>query len=301
MWTSGSTSRSRVLVSLLVAVTGIVSVVASLSLVRDNRTSLQVDIDSILNRGENSNAFWGVYVRSLTDSVVVYERNSDKLLIPASNQKLLTTATALHFLTGQFRYQTPLLFLGKRSGGTITGDLVLVGSGDPTFGSRDKDPDSLDPLEIWAEQLYEMGIRKISGRIIGDDDVFDDELFGDGWDVSMLPTKAYAAPVGGLRRTLAGLRSRWMTSWSCAYAIAPASFATISAAALEISGAMGPAISTLSKKRRSTCTTVPVAPLSRLPARTCLVFTDDQQPSTWWQLARTGEYWSMTAVAGLKR
>ncbi|MEM1044249.1 MAG: D-alanyl-D-alanine carboxypeptidase/D-alanyl-D-alanine-endopeptidase [Bacteroidota bacterium] len=144
-------------------------------------------------------AFWGVYVQNLQTGEVVVSRNADKNLMPASNMKLVTVATALDALGPDFRYVTRLYFDGTAGGeagdSTLRGDLVLRGSGDPTFGSVLAGP---DPLRAWAEQLRAMGVRRIEGRLIGDDDVMDERPYANGWDISYIATEDWAAPAGGL-------------------------------------------------------------------------------------------------------
>lgn len=159
---------------------------------------LTVDLDAIIDNGAHANAFWGVYVRDINSGTVLYERNADRPLVPASNQKLLTTATALLTLGSDFQYRTPLLFSGSTSDTVWTGDFVIEGSGDPTFGSRSLGPDHVDPFETWASELATRGVKRIEGRIIGDDNVVDDDTYGDGWDVSHIGRYGFAAPVGGL-------------------------------------------------------------------------------------------------------
>ena len=153
-------------------------------------------IDAIIQGDEVKATFWGLYVQDLTTGEVLYELNADKTLMPASNQKLFTTATALDALGSDYRYQTTLYFEGDVDGSVMNGDLLIDGSGDPTFGSRRLDKP--DPLEQWAQQLAAMGVTRIDGRIIGDDDVFEDNPYGEGWDISYIATESYAPAKGGL-------------------------------------------------------------------------------------------------------
>ncbi len=149
-------------------------------------------------------AFWGVYVQNLQTGEVVVSQNADKNLMPASNLKLVTVATALDALGPDFRYATRLYFDGTAGGAagdsTLAGDLVLRGSGDPTFGSAlaAGSPARPDPLRAWARQLRAMGVRRIEGRLIGDDDVMDDLPYANGWDITYIATEDWAAPAGGL-------------------------------------------------------------------------------------------------------
>ncbi|MEP0547525.1 MAG: D-alanyl-D-alanine carboxypeptidase/D-alanyl-D-alanine-endopeptidase [Rhodothermales bacterium] len=152
-------------------------------------------IDAVVSNDRLPDAFWGIYVQNLKTGEVVYSQNADKNLMPASNLKLVTTATALDALGADHRFVTGLYFDGTASDSTLRGDLVLRGSGDPTFGSQLYPP---DPLRAWARQLRAMGVTRIEGRIIGDDDAVDDLPYADGWDISYIATEDWAQSVGGL-------------------------------------------------------------------------------------------------------
>ncbi|OZC04730.1 D-alanyl-D-alanine carboxypeptidase/D-alanyl-D-alanine-endopeptidase [Rubricoccus marinus] len=149
----------------------------------------------ILDDPDLPRAIWGIHVQDLTTSRTLLARNADLTLLPASTMKLLTTATALDALGPDFRYTTQLFHFGDEVGGTLRGDLVIRGAGDPTFGSEWV---SADPLKNWAEALYEAGVRRVEGRIIGDDDRFEDAAYAEGWDVSHIATESYAPASGGL-------------------------------------------------------------------------------------------------------
>lgn len=152
-------------------------------------------IDEILQDPDLPSAIWGLVVQDARTGRVVLRRNADKILLPASNLKLYTTAVALDRLGPTFRYTTRLYHFGEvTAGGVLTGDLVIRGSGDPTFGSEGHG----DPLEAWAEALAAAGVREVRGRIIGDDDVFEDARYAEGWDVTHVATEAYAPAAGGL-------------------------------------------------------------------------------------------------------
>ena len=141
-------------------------------------------VAAVLDSSERA-VLWGAVVADARTGEVLLERNADRLLLPASVQKVVTAATALDRLGARYRYRTPLLFSGvlDTSGArrTLRGTFVVVGQGDPSFGSAEL-PLS-DPLEAWAEGLRARGIARVEGMLVGDDDRFDDTLFPEGWDV----------------------------------------------------------------------------------------------------------------------
>lgn len=145
---------------------------------------LEDRIDDLLQQNEADRAFWGLYVYDIEQDSLLFSRNAQNAFLPASNQKLLTTATALDLLGGSYRYETTLAFDGTTRDSLMEGDLIIEGAGDPTFGSTEFRGE--DPLREWAEQLAEMGVRRIEGRLIGDDDEFNDWPYPDGWNVNYL-------------------------------------------------------------------------------------------------------------------
>lgn len=152
--------------------------------------SLKEQVDAILGRSAFNNATVGVLIRSLPSNEVVYERDAHRSLVPASNQKLATAAIALHTLGKDFRYQTSVLTTGDIDAkGTLHGDLYIRGSGDPTLTSA--------RLEELANATLKAGVKRVTGRIIGDGSVFDNLFLGPGWAWDNEPWD-YSAQVAGL-------------------------------------------------------------------------------------------------------
>lgn len=150
----------------------------------------QKKIDAILAAPAFKNASVGVCVRSLDTGAIVYARDPDRALVPASNQKLLTAATALRVLGPTFTFRTTLLATARPdTDGMLRGDLYLRGSGDPSLTSA-----RLDEL---AKALATSGVRRVVGRIVGDDSAFDDRALGEGWQWDDEPFY-YQAQVSGL-------------------------------------------------------------------------------------------------------
>ena len=130
------------------------------------------------------------------DTVACY--GSRKMLLPASTMKAITTGTALHSLGSGYRFETGIGYSGRISGGTLYGDLYIIGGGDPVLGSRNH---IAEPAEKtfgkWKAMLSGAGIRRIEGRIIGDDRFFVRVAEADSWQWNDIGTY-YGAGVSGL-------------------------------------------------------------------------------------------------------
>src|SRR5437016_2419416 len=98
--------------------------------------ALQRDIDAILAAPALQHSFWGILVRSLASDETLYSLNAGKLFMPASNMKIVTLAAAAERLGWNYRYTTRLLAGRPIDDGVIAGDLIVVGSGDPSIGGR---------------------------------------------------------------------------------------------------------------------------------------------------------------------
>ena len=159
-------------------------------------TTLSRDLDAILAAPALQHGYWGVVVRSLDSGETLYAVNARKLMLPASSMKVVTLAAAADKLGWDFRYDTTLHASGAIENGILQGDLVAVGSGDPSLTVADGNADRV--FAGWAGALKERGIRAIAGRIVGDDNQFEDETLGFGWSWDDLPDD-YAAGVGALQ------------------------------------------------------------------------------------------------------
>jgi D-alanyl-D-alanine carboxypeptidase/D-alanyl-D-alanine-endopeptidase (penicillin-binding protein 4) len=156
-----------------------------------------------------TNAFTGLQVVSLPSGRVLYERNQDRLFTPASNMKLFTTALALTKLGPQYRFKTQVgSDTAIDADGTLAGDLIFMGGGDPTLSGREY-PYQYHPgsqaganysfraIEELADQLAARGLKRIAGDIIGDDRRYVWEPHGEGWSAGDALWE-YGAPVSAL-------------------------------------------------------------------------------------------------------
>ena len=163
--------------------------------------SLQSTISSILTRHQLSGAGTGVAVYDLSGKRALYSLHWDSPLLPASNEKLVTSATALGRWTGSHRFTTQLL-LGTphpTTAGTLAGDVFLKGFGDPTlstssFQARHFKMATSD-LTGFVKSLRTLGVKRIAGRVRADDGYFDQARTAPTWRPGM---GAYCGPLSAL-------------------------------------------------------------------------------------------------------
>jgi D-alanyl-D-alanine carboxypeptidase/D-alanyl-D-alanine-endopeptidase (penicillin-binding protein 4) len=118
----------------------------------------------------------GAIVQSATTGKILYARGSKLSLRPASNEKLAVTVAALDRLRPDWRFPTAVIGRGERVGAAWSGDVFLKGYGDPTLQSED--------LRRLAKKLYEAGIRRVSGGVVGDESYYDTLRTAPGWKAS---------------------------------------------------------------------------------------------------------------------
>ena len=157
---------------------------------------LQADLSSVFNAPIMARGVWGVDIRSAETGAVVFQHNADRLMMPASNMKILTLAAAAQVLGWDHRFATTLETSAPIENGVLRGDLVIRGSGDPTISTRGDRAKLV--FDEWANALRAAGISSIQGRIVGDDQAFDDEGLGPGWAWDYLEA-GYASPIGALQ------------------------------------------------------------------------------------------------------
>jgi serine-type D-Ala-D-Ala carboxypeptidase/endopeptidase (penicillin-binding protein 4) len=111
--------------------------------------------------------------------LVAYQ--TSPIVTPASVLKLVTTSVALERLGPDYRFKTLLMYTGNIKDGVLDGDVLIVGGGDPTLGSKQIPVDQDAFLTDWVGAIRSAGIRSITGRIISDPGAFDMEGVSPFW------------------------------------------------------------------------------------------------------------------------
>ena len=183
-----------------------VSICVLLLAVQAAAKSLEDRIDKILEAEDLSRSYWGIQIVSLSSGKVLYARNAEKLFTPASNTKLFTTAATLALIGPEYRFRTTVETTGTVDKyGRISGDLVLVGRGDPNLSGRvmpfntrtERRTPHLQVLEELADELVRKGVKYIDGDVVADDSYFAFERYGEGWAREDLISQ-WGAPVSAL-------------------------------------------------------------------------------------------------------
>lgn len=145
------------------------------------------------------NGTLSVSVKSVADKKTIFAINSEKSLPSASILKLVSTATILSVLGGDFRYQTFLEYDGLIKKDTLVGNIYIRGAGDPSLGSdRFKDyPGSTQLISRWTAAIQKLGIKYIKGDVLTDASYFDSNTLADSWIWGDLGNY-YGAGVSGL-------------------------------------------------------------------------------------------------------
>ncbi len=115
----------------------------------------------------------GLSVEVAETGEVLFRYQGAKRFVPASNTKIVSAAVALADLGADYTWTTRLVADGPIVGGTLTGNLWIVGGGDPHL--------TRDILRTWPELLRQAGIERIQGAVVGDDSAFGDPQWGAGW------------------------------------------------------------------------------------------------------------------------
>ena len=138
------------------------------------------EIADIIDGSRADGAVWSVVVRDTTGKIVA-GYNQNKIVRPASNLKLLTSAAILDQLGPEYRYSTKMYGRGSQKGDTWHGDIIIRGVGDPSISGEFYREDRFHVFDKLFSALYSKGIREIDGNLIGNVAFFDQQPYPKGW------------------------------------------------------------------------------------------------------------------------
>jgi D-alanyl-D-alanine carboxypeptidase/D-alanyl-D-alanine-endopeptidase (penicillin-binding protein 4) len=153
---------------------------------------LQRRIDTILSRSSLRKVLFSAQIMDAETGKAVYEKNPHLALMPASNMKIVTSASALEYLGRDFSFVTRVGLCGDA--------LVVKGSGDPLLGDKETDTRNGGHFQPFigeiALRLRELGVASVSDILI-DTSIFDNQRVHPSWPLNQLDQK-YACEVSGL-------------------------------------------------------------------------------------------------------
>ncbi|MDA3816751.1 MAG: D-alanyl-D-alanine carboxypeptidase/D-alanyl-D-alanine-endopeptidase [Prolixibacteraceae bacterium] len=141
----------------------------------EQRTSLFLNDDAI------ANAPVSIYVANTTTGEELFSVNPELSITPASVQKLITSATALEIMGADYSFSTKIVYKGTIQNNVLVGDLIILAGGDPSLGSPYLFDNKNEFLSQWANQIKKAGIDSISGNIIVNTSIFNDQDIPQTW------------------------------------------------------------------------------------------------------------------------
>ena len=147
------------------------------------RSALQRFTDSLTALPQFANMHWGILIVAPERGEILASHDADRLVMPASNMKLITAAVALAQLGPDYRWKTTFTTTGAVVNGTLLGDLVVTGRGDPSISLAMRGADPLAAFAPLVAALQAAGIHRIDGRVrASDTHAFPGSPLGFGWE-----------------------------------------------------------------------------------------------------------------------
>lgn len=153
-------------------------------------------LERTIKQSRASDAFWSFVVRDSSGALLEHH-NHNKLVRPASNLKLLTSAAILDELGSGYTYETYMYGVGRQENEAWKGDIIIRGAGDPSISGTLYEEDRFHVFEKFFRTLDSLGIRRIEGNVIGNDAYFDQQPYPKGWSWEDL-SFYYGVEIGAL-------------------------------------------------------------------------------------------------------
>lgn len=147
---------------------------------RTARDSVKQLVDSLISQPKFRSAEFGVLIVDPVRGDTIFSHNAGKLLLPASNMKIVTSAVAMKELGPDYRYKTTFAVRGAIRDSVLDGDLIVIGRGDPSISDTLRGS-AMSVMYGFADSLAARGIRRITGALVSGGNAFPDSIYGESW------------------------------------------------------------------------------------------------------------------------
>ncbi len=162
-----------------------------------SKNSIERTVELVVNDKSLKNASLGFYAVDIETGLVIAEYDSDRALSPASTMKTITTSTALQILGPYKTFLTRIEYDGIIDSNKILhGNIYIKGGGDPALGSKFYKDHYGDFMQTWADTIKNFGIDSIDGSVIGDAQVFNENMVPSTWVWGDIGNYYGASPCG---------------------------------------------------------------------------------------------------------
>ena len=175
----------------------LLSVLVAAPLRSADATALRAALDEVSRRIPGQPGGVSIQIADEETGEVVFSRNPDTPETIASVTKLISTATALHYLGPDYRFRTTFWRRGEIRQGSLIGSLLVVGGGDPNISGRFYDDNINAVFDKWAEGLRQAGINRVVGELVLNASFFDSIGRHPDWPVGQ-ESRWYQAPISAL-------------------------------------------------------------------------------------------------------
>lgn len=152
---------------------------------QENSNNIKIFFEEWQKESVLKNTSIGISVMDANSGDIVLETTPQLSLVPASVLKIITSATALEILGSQYRFETRIDFFGEMNTdtGVLNGNLIIVGGGDPALGSMYFEDRYLKNhfLDQWVKAIKQKGIKEITGDLIADASVYEQQMIPNTW------------------------------------------------------------------------------------------------------------------------
>lgn len=146
-------------------------------------SDLQARIRAKLTQPEVQRGQVGVKIVSLDSGKVIYDENSEKYFMPASNMKNFTVSAAMERLTPDFHFVTSVYANSQPdANGTIKGDLRIYGRGDVSISTAFNNGDYYKGLDNLVDKIVAAGVKRVEGDLVGDESYFRGPAIPGDWE-----------------------------------------------------------------------------------------------------------------------